>query len=156
MSVNHVPDGYHAVQAYLIVQNADEAIEWYKKVFGAVERMRLTGPGGSVGHAELEIGDSIIMLASEFPDMDVYGPEHFNGSPISMAIYFEDVDTVYQRAVDAGATAKRPVQDQFYGDRSGMIVDPFGHSWSLATHIEDVTPEEVQKRFDQMMSGGNG
>ncbi|TWT34983.1 Glyoxalase-like domain protein [Thalassoglobus neptunius] len=155
MSVKPVPDGYHAVQAYLIVQNATEAIEWYKEVFGTEEQMRLTGPGGSVGHAELQIGDSVVMLASEFPDMEVYAPEHFNGSPISMAIYLEDVDTVYQRAIDAGATAKRPVQDQFYGDRSGMIVDPFGHSWSLATHIEDVTPEEVQKRFDQMMSAGN-
>lgn len=149
MSVPPIPAGYHSITAYLVVQDAARAIEFYKSVFGAVELFRLTAGPDKIAHAELQIGDSRIMLADEFPDMDALGPGHYGGSPVSLLIYVPDSEEVFFKALDAGATLKRPLVDQFYGDRSGMIVDPFGHTWSIATHIEDVSPEEMQRRMEQ-------
>lgn len=150
MSVKPIPDGYHAVTPYLVMKNASDAIEWYRKVFHAEAHLRLDGPGNSVAHAEIKVGDSIIMLADECPDMGFYGPDHYEGSPSHLMIYTEDVDKMFDAAVAAGAEALRPVNDQFYGDRSGAIKDPFGHQWTLATHIKDMTQEEVQKAADEM------
>lgn len=149
MSVPPIPAGYHSITAYLVVQDAARAIEFYKSVFGAVELFRLTAGPDKIAHAELQIGDSRIMLADEFPDMDALGPGHYGGSPVSLLIYVPDSEEVFFKALDAGATLKRPLVDQFYGDRSGMVVDPFGHTWSIATHIEDVSPEEMQRRMEQ-------
>lgn len=149
MSVPPIPAGYHSITAYLVVQDAARAIEFYKSVFGAVELFRLTAGPDKIAHAELQIGDSRIMLADEFPDMDALGPGHYGGSPVSLLIYVPDAEEVFFKALDAGATLKRPLVDQFYGDRSGMVVDPFGHTWSIATHIEDVSPEEMQRRMEQ-------
>jgi PhnB protein len=144
--VKPIPDGYHAVTPYLVVDGAVAAIEFYKKAFGATEVMRFDAPGGKVGHAELQIGDSRIMLADEHPEMGARGPQSFGGSPISILLYMVDVDAVVARAIAAGATLHRAVADQFYGDRSGGVKDPFGHIWFVATHIEDVSLEEMQKR----------
>lgn len=149
MSVPPIPAGYHSITAYLVVQDAARAIEFYKSVFGAVELFRLTAGPDKIAHAELQIGDARIMLADEFPDMDALGPGHYGGSPVSLLIYVPDSEEVFFKALDAGATLKRPLVDQFYGDRSGMVVDPFGHTWSIATHIEDVSPEEMQRRMEQ-------
>lgn len=149
MSVPPIPAGYHSITAYLVVQDAARAIEFYKSVFGAVELFRLTAGPDKIAHAELQIGDSRIMLADEFPDMDALGPGHYGGSPVSLLIYVPNSEEVFFKALDAGATLKRPLVDQFYGDRSGMVVDPFGHTWSIATHIEDVSPEEMQRRMEQ-------
>jgi len=149
--IKPVPDGYHTATPYLVVNGAARALEFYKKAFGATESMRLPGPEGKVMHAEIKIGDSTIMLADEFPEMGAKGPQAFGGSPVSILLYVEDVDARFSRAVAAGATVQRPVQDQFYGDRSGTLVDPFGHTWSIATHKEDVSPEEMAKRMK--MSG---
>ena len=147
MSVSPIPAGYHSVTPYLIVREAAKAIEFYKAAFGAVELFRLEMEGGKMGHAEIKIGDSCVMLADEFPDMGALGPESIGGTPVSLLIYMPEVDKVFARALAAGATLKKPVQDQFYGDRSGMLTDPFGHSWSIATHIEDVSPEEMTRRM---------
>ncbi|MCA9054470.1 MAG: VOC family protein [Planctomycetaceae bacterium] len=147
MSVKPIPDGYHSVTPYLICRNAAAAIDYYTKAFGARERMRLPMPGGLLGHAELEIGDSVVMLADENQEWGAMSPQTLGGTPASVLIYVEDVDTVFQRAIDAGAKVVRPLQDQFYGDRSGHLEDPFGHRWSVATHVEDVSPEELQKRM---------
>jgi len=144
--VKPVPEGYHAVTPYLIIQGAAAAIEFYKKAFGATEVMRMSAPSGKVGHAELRFGDSHVMLADEYPDMGYRGPRSIGGSPVSILLYVEDVDATVERAVAAGAKLLKPVQDQFYGDRSGTLEDPFGHVWSVATHIEDVPPEEMEKR----------
>lgn len=149
MSVPPIPAGYHAVTAYLVVQDAARAIEFYKSVFGAVEVFRLNAGPDKIAHAELQIGDSRIMLADEFPDMDALGPGHFGGSPVSLLVYVPDSEEVFFKALEAGATLKRPLVDQFYGDRSGMVVDPFGHTWSIATHIEDVSPEEMRRRMGE-------
>jgi PhnB protein len=146
-TVKPVPDGYPAVMPYLIMEGAARAIDFYKEVLGAQERMRMEHEG-RVGHAELQIGDSVIMLADEYPDMGARGPRAFGGSPVSIMVYVPDVDAVVQKAVQAGAKIVRPVEDKFYGDRSGSIEDPFGHSWHLSTHIEDVLPEEMKKRAD--------
>ncbi len=146
-----IPDGYHTATAYLIVKDAASALEFYRKVFGATELMRLPGPGGKVMHAEMQFGDSRIMLADEFPEMGARSPHAFGGSPVSMHLYVEDVDARFKKAIAAGATEKRPVKDQFYGDRSGTLVDPFGHVWTIATHKEDLSPEEVTKRFKAEM-----
>jgi PhnB protein len=146
--VKPIPDGYHTVTPYLIMKDAAAAIEFYKKALGATEVMRLADESGKVMHAEIKVGDSVIMLADEFPDMGVVGPQTLGGTPVTLHLYVEDVDSFFQRAIDAGASVKRPVQDQFYGDRSGQFVDPFGHSWSVGTHKEDVTPEEMMKRFE--------
>ena len=147
MSVSPIPAGYHSVTPYLVVKGAAQAIEFYKAAFGAVELFRLEMGDRRLGHAELQIGDSHVMLADEFPEMGALGPESYGGTPVSLLIYIPEVDAVFARALAAGATEKKPVQDQFYGDRSGMLTDPFGHSWSIATHIEDVAPEEMSRRM---------
>lgn len=147
MSVSPIPAGYHSVTPYLIVKDAAQAIEFYKAAFGAIELFRLEMEDGRMGHAEIKIGDSPVMLADEFPEMGATGPESLGGTPVSLLIYMPEVDAVFARALAAGATLKRPVQDQFYGDRSGMLTDPFGHSWSIATHIEDVSHEEMSRRM---------
>jgi PhnB protein len=152
--VKPIPDGYHSVTPYLIVDGAAAAIDFYKKAFGATEIFRMGAPGGRIGHAEIRIGDSHIMLADEFPEMDAKSPKIFGGSPISLLVYVENADAVVERAVAAGATLVRPVKDQFYGDRSGGVKDPFGHSWYVATHIEDVSPEEMKRRSEKMHAQG--
>ena len=152
--VNPIPDGYRRVTPYLIVDGAAAAIDFYSSVFGATERMRMDGPEGRVGHAELEIGDSVIMLADEHPEMNASGPRSTGGTPVSLHLYVEDVDSVFERAVEAGAKPLRPVEDQFYGDRLGSLEDPFGHHWSVATHVEDVSPEEMSKRMAEAAPGG--
>jgi PhnB protein len=141
-----IPDGYHTATPYLIVNDAAGAIEFYKRAFGATEVMRMAQPNGKIGHAEIKIGDSPIMLADESPEMGARGPKSFGGSPVSILLYVEDVDTTFSRAVAAGAKVQRPVADQFYGDRTGGVEDPFGHVWYIATHTEDVSPEEMRKR----------
>jgi len=144
--VKPIPDGYHSVTPYLICDGAADAIEYYKKAFGATELFRMDHEG-KVGHAELKIGDSPIMLADEYPQMGYRSPKALGGTPVSIMIYVPDVDTVYQQAIDAGATEVKPLQDQFYGDRSGTLTDPFGHVWTIATHKEDVTMEEMNRRM---------
>ena len=149
-----IPDGYPVVSSYLIVRGAARALDFYQQAFGAKERLRLDMPGGLIGHAELQLGDSLIMLADEFPDMNCRSPEAYGGSPVSLHLYVTDVDAVVARAVALGAKVTRPVQNQFYGDRSGTLVDPFGHTWNLATHIEDVSPEETSRRAAQLHGAG--
>jgi PhnB protein len=151
MAVKPIPDGYYTVTPYLIAKDAGSAIEFYKKAFGAVELMRFPDPTGKVGHAEIKIGNSVIMLADEFPEMGARSPLALGGSPVSILLYVEDVDGLSARAVAAGATVVRPVMDQFYGDRSGTFKDPFGHVWTIATHKEDLSLEEVQKRAAEFM-----
>ena len=151
--VKPIPDGYPQVTPYLCVDGAKDAIEFYSKVLGAKERMHMPTPDGKIGHAELELGDSLIMLADEFPEMGVRGPKAVGGTPVMIMIYVEDVDAVFDAAVAAGATALRPMEDQFYWDRTGQFEDPFGHRWSVATHVEDVPPEEMEKRAAEAMSG---
>ena len=141
-----IPDGYHTATPYLIVNGGAQAIEFYKKAFGATELMRMPQPGGKIGHAEIKIGDSPIMLADESPDVGARSPQSIGGSPVSIMLYVEDVDRIFSQAVAAGAKVKRPVADQFYGDRTGGVEDPFGHLWYIATHVEDVSPEEMKKR----------
>lgn len=136
---------------YLIVKGAAEAIEFYKRAFGATELLRMADPKGRVGHAEIRIGDSVIMLADEYPEMGHRGPRSLGGSSVSILLYLEDVDTVFERALKAGARAQRPVQNQFYGDRSGTLEDPFGHVWTIATHVEDVPEEELKRRAEAVM-----
>jgi PhnB protein len=145
-SVKPIPEGYHSVTPYLIVKGAAKAIEFYKQAFGATEKGRMAAPDGRIGHAELQIGDSRIMLADEFPEMDTRGPESFGGTPVMIHLYVEDVDRVAKQATAAGARELRPVKNQFYGDRSGMFADPFGHKWNISTHKEDVPAEEMRKR----------
>jgi PhnB protein len=139
---------------YLVVDDAAKAIEFYQKVFDAKAGVRLDMPGGKVGHAELQIGDSMIMLADEFPEMDALSPKTVGGTPMSIALYVADVDATVKRAVDGGATITKPIQDQFYGNRSGTLIDPFGHKWSIATHIEDVSDEEMKTRAAKLFGGG--
>lgn len=141
-----IPEGYHSVTPYLIVKGAARAIEFYKQAFGATEKVRMAQPDGRIGHAEIQIGDSCIMLADEFPERNIVGPESLGGTPVMIHIYVEDVDAVAKQAVAAGAKEVLPVQDQFYGDRSGMFTDPFGHKWNISTHKEDLTAEEIGKR----------
>ena len=150
MSAKPIPDGYPAITPYLIVEGAAGAIDFYKDVFGATERMRLAAPQGRVGHAELTIGGSLLMLADACPEMNVLAPTPGGGSPVGLHLYVEDVDAVVARAVAAGAKVERPVVTTFYGDRTGSIVDPFGHHWHVATHVEDVLPEEIQRRMAAM------
>ena len=155
MSVKPIPDGYHTATPYLIVTGAASALEFYKQAFGAVELFRMAAPDGRIGHAEMQIGDSRIMLADEFPDMGFRSPQSLGGTPVGLMLYVEDVDARFSRAVAAGAKVVRPVKDQFYGDRSGTLTDPFGHSWTLATHIEDLTMAEVQKRSESQFKQEN-
>jgi PhnB protein len=145
--VNPIPEGYPRVTPYLIVDGASAAIDFYRDVLGATERMRMPGPNDKVGHAELQLGDSLIMLADEAPDMDSLGPKSVGGTSLMLHVYVEDADAVFERAVQEGAKALRQVEDRFYGDRSGEFEDPFGHQWSVATHVEDVPPEEMEKRM---------
>ena len=154
MTVKPIPDGYHTVTPYLIVKDAASAIEFYKKAFGATEAMRLSEPGGRIGHAEIRIGDAPIMLSDEYPEMDVRSPQSLGGSPVLIHLYVDDVDALASRAVAAGAKLLRPVADQFYGDRSGTLTDPFGHRWMIATRKEDVSAAEMQKRYDALMKAG--
>jgi len=151
MATKSVPEGYHAATPYLIVKGAAEAIEFYKRAFGATELLRMADPQGRVGHAEIKIGDSVIMLADAHPAMGYRGPRSLGGSSVSILLYLEDVDTVFERAVKTGARALRAVANQFYGDRSGTLEDPFGHVWTVATHVEDVPPEEMQRRAGAAM-----
>jgi PhnB protein len=141
-----IPDGYHGATPYLIVNDAAAAIEFYKKAFGATELMRMPKPNGKIGHAEIKIGDSPIMLADEAPEVGARSPRTIGGSPVSILLYVDDVDTTFTKAVNGGAKVQRPVADQFYGDRTGGVEDPFGHLWYIATHVEDVSPEEMKKR----------
>ena len=149
-----IPDDYQRVTPYLYIDGAGTAIDFYCSVLGARERMRMPTPDGRIGHAELEIGDSVIMLADANPDMDVRSPRSIGGTPIALHVYVDDVDSVFGQAVDAGAKQLRPVEDQFYGDRSGQFEDPFGHRWNVATHVEDVPPDEMAKRAAAAMAAG--
>jgi PhnB protein len=149
-NVDPIPDGYPRLSPYLVVDGAARAIDFYHEVLGATERMRMPGPDGRIGHAELQLGDSVIMLADEYPEMDVRGPKAIGGTPVTLGVYVEDVDATFEAAIAAGAEALRPVEDQFYGDRSGQFVDPFGHRWSVSSHVEDVPPDEMAKRAAEM------
>ncbi|MBC8645657.1 MAG: VOC family protein [Thermoanaerobaculia bacterium] len=144
-TVRPIPEGYHTVTPYLSIDGAAAAIEFYEKAFGAKELFRIAQPDGRVGHAELQIGDSRVMLADEYPEMNFRGPSSIGATPVMLHLYVEDVDAAFARAVAAGAKVTRPLRDEFYGDRTGSVEDPFGHWWSLATHVRDVSEEEMQK-----------
>ena len=150
--VKPIPEGYRSVTPYLVFEDAATAINFYKTAFGAEERMRMEAPGGKIGHAEIEIGDSLVMLSDAFPQSAARPPSELGGTTAGVFLYVEDVDDVTQRAVDAGATVTMEVADQFWGDRFGTVTDPFGHSWSIATHVEDVPPEEIAKRAKEAMA----
>lgn len=151
MAVKPIPDEYHSITPYLIVRGAAKAIEFYQRAFGATERLRLNRGEGKIAHAEMSIGDSVFMLADEVPESGIVGPETLGGVASSLLLYVQNVDAQFARALAAGAKVKRPVVDQFYGDRSGTLIDPFGHVWTLATHTQDVSPEEMDRRFAEMM-----
>ncbi|HXP99500.1 MAG TPA: VOC family protein [Solirubrobacteraceae bacterium] len=148
-----IPDDYPQVMPYLIVDGAGEAIEFYKGVLGATERMRIEGPDGRLGHAELQIGEAVIMLADENPGMNIEGPKLVGGTPVTIHVYLEDADGAFERAVQAGAKPLRAVEDQFYGDRSGQFEDPYGHRWNVATHVEDISEEEMLRRAAEIGGG---
>lgn len=151
MAVKPIPDGYHTLTPYLAIKNsATKAIDFYKKAFGAKELLRMPGPGGTIGHAEIKIGDSVIMLSDEMEGMGSKSPFSLGGTPVTLMIYVKDVDKTYKQALNAGGKEIRPLENQFYGDRSGTLTDPFGHVWTVATHIEDVPPEEMEKRMKEM------
>lgn len=149
MATKPIPDGYHSVTPYLVLRDAARAIDFYKKALGASEVFRMEAPGGKIGHAEIKVGDSVIMLADEFPERGHVGPQSLGGSSVGLMVYVSDVDSQFRKAVDAGAKVKEDVKDQFYGDRSGTLVDPFGHVWTIATHKEDVPPEELSRRMEE-------
>lgn len=151
--VKPIPEGYHSVTPYLCIKGAVQALEYYKKAFGAIELFRMEHDG-KIGHAEIKIGDSPIMLADEFPEMGFVSPQTLGGSPVGIMIYVEDVDTVFKQAIDSGGVEKKALEDQFYGDRSGTLTDPFGHVWTVATHKEDVSPEEIDKRLAAVKAQG--
>ena len=150
MSVKPIPDGYHTLTPYLIVRDVGQAIEFYKRAFGATEILRMPGPDGKIMHGEVKIGDSMVMMGQENLEWGAPCPETLNGSPVNLALYVVDVDASFARALQAGAKVKQPLTDQFYGDRSGTVTDPFGHIWTIATHKEDVSPEEMGKRMAAM------
>jgi len=152
-NVKPIPEGYARVTPYLCIDGASAAIEFYRTVFGATERMRMPAPGGKVGHAELDFGGSVVMLADEHPEMGVRGPKSIGGSPVTLSVYVEDVDRVFAAALAAGARELRAVENQFYGDRSGQFEDPFGHRWNVATHVQDVSPEEMERRAAEKGKG---
>src|SRR5262249_16076923 len=152
MPVKPIPEGYHSISPSLTVDGATEAIEFYKRAFGATERMRMAMPNGKIGHAELDIGDSVVMLNDVLPESSVQSPNELGGTAVSVFLYVDDVDSVVQDAVDAGATVTMPVADQFWGDRFGTVSDPFGHHWGIATHVEDLTPEEIAVRGREAMA----
>jgi PhnB protein len=153
MTVKAIPTGHRTVTPYLTIRNAVKALEFYQKAFGATEAFKLLMPDGRVGHAEIRLGDSLIMLSDEFPEYGGTAPDTLGGSPVSLHLYVEDVDAFFTRALAAGAKERKPVMDQFYGDRSGQLEDPFGHLWWVATHKEDIAPEELQKRALEMCAG---
>jgi PhnB protein len=150
--VKKIPEGYHSITPALIVKDGNAAIEFYKKGFGAEERHRMKSPDGRIGHAELKIGDSIVMLTDEFPEMKCLSPKSIGGSAVSMYVYVEDVDDTFNKTVSAGAKVLDPVKDQFWGDRHGRIEDPFGHLWSIATHKKDLSPEDMKKAAEEAFS----
>ncbi len=152
MSVKPIPDGYHSVTPYLIVKGGGAAIDFYKRAFNAVEVMRLEAPDGKLGHAEISIGNSRVMLADEFPEMGAVSPQTLAGTAVSLLIYVEDCDALFQQAVAAGAIVERPLANQFYGDRSGMLADPFGHRWCIASRQEELTVEEINARAMKQMA----
>jgi PhnB protein len=152
-TVKAIPAGHHTVTPYLAIKNASKALEFYKQAFGAIESYKLMMPDGRLGHAEIRLGDSMIMLSDEFPEYGGKAPETLDGSPVSIHLYVEDVDAFFRKALAAGAKERKPVMNQFYGDRSGQLEDPFGHLWWVATHKEDVAPEEMQKRVQAMFAG---
>ena len=154
--VQPIPDGYPQVIPYLIIDGANEAIEFYSKVFGVKERMRMDGPDGRVGHAELEIGSGLLMLADPAPQIGVQDPKAVGGTPVTVSVYVEDVDGVFKQALDAGATELRAPETMFYGDKTGMFEDPWGHKWSVATHVEDVPPDEMEKRMGEFSEEAAG
>jgi len=151
--VNPIPDGYRRVNPYLAIDGAAEAIDFYKAVFGATERMRLAMPDGTIAHTEIDIGDSVVMISDENPEMGAVGPLTVGGNPGWLMVYVEDVDATMAKAVELGATQDMPVEDQFWGDRSGQFTDRWGHKWNVASHIEDVTPDEMEKRAAEAMGG---
>jgi PhnB protein len=152
--VKAIPDGYPRVSPHLSVVGGSDAIDFYKSIFGASERMRMAAPDGSVVHAEIQIGDSVLMIGEEMPGGVDPSPKTLGGSPVALFVYLEDVDDVFRRALEAGATAVSEPEDQFYGDRVGMFDDPFGHRWNVATHIEDVPPDEMERRAAEAMAAG--
>jgi PhnB protein len=152
--VKPVPEGYHNVTPYLIIDGAARALDYYKRVFGATERMRMPGPNGKIGHAEISIGDSVIMMADEHPEMGARAPRAFGGAAVSIMLYVNDVDATVKTALAEGAKLVQPVEDKFYGDRAGTIEDPFGHQWHIGTHKEDVAPDEMQRRMAAMTKSG--
>lgn len=156
MAVKPIPDGYHSVTPYLIVDGAAEAIQFYKRAFGAAEVLRLPGPDGKIMHAEIQIGNSRLMLADECPAMNAIAPQGPGKAGTTFCLYVDDVDKMVEQAVAAGAKIQRPLQDQFYGDRSATLEDPFNHVWTVATHIEDVAPEEIDRRFAELMQQSQG
>lgn len=149
MATKAIPPGYHSVTPYLIIDGAGKAIDFYKRAFGAKELMRMESPDGRVGHAEIQIGDSHIMLADEYPEMGYRSPQALGGAAVSLMVYVEKVDQIFKQALSSGAQELQPVKDQFYGDRSGTLKDPFGHVWTISTHVEDVAPEEMRRRAQQ-------
>jgi len=156
MATKSTPDGYHSVTPYLIVKGAADAIDFYRRAFAATELMRMPNPNGKIAHAEIRIGDSAIMLADEHPEMGHRSPLSLGGAGVSLMIYVERVDEVFKRAVASGAKELQPVKDQFYGDRSGTLQDPFGHQWTVATHVEDIAPDEMRRRAEKFMPGASG
>ena len=152
MTTQPIPEGYRTLTTYLTVENGADAIDYYKDVFGAKERIRMEAPDGKIGHAELEIGDSLLMLSDAFPGAASRPPTELGGTTAGAFMYVEDVDAVVKRAVESGATVTMEIADQFWGDRFGSITDPFGHSWSIATHVEDVPPEEIEERAKAAMA----
>jgi PhnB protein len=152
MGTNPIPEGYNTVTPYLAVDDAAQAIEFYSRAFGATERGRMPGPDGKIAHAEIQIGDSIVMTSDPFPQSTIRPPKEIGGTSVSIFLYVEDVDSVVQDAVDAGATITMPVEDMFWGDRFGQVQDPFGHVWQIATHVEDVSPDEMAKRAEEAMA----
>ncbi|TFW20221.1 VOC family protein [Duganella callida] len=150
-NVDKIPKGMHSVTPHLVCEGAADAIEFYKKAFNAVEMMRMPGPNGKLMHAGVRIGDSVIMLADDFPEYGGLGPKALKGSPVTLHLYVEDVDATFQQALDAGASVRMPVADMFWGDRYGQVTDPFGHHWSIATHIKDMSPEEMMAAMQQQM-----
>lgn len=153
-TVKPIPDAYRQATPYLCIKDAASAIEFYRKAFGAKELERMTEPDGKIGHAEIQIGEARIMLADEYPALDFRSPKSLGGSPVLIFLYVEDVDAFFQRAIEAGATVRQPLEDKFYGDRSGTLEEPFGHIWSFATHKEDVPPEEMKRRFEAQARAG--
>ena len=151
--VQAIPDGYPRISPYLIVDGADAAVEFYGSVLGTIERMRMPMPDGTIAHCELQLGESVVMLADEQPEMDIRGPKTIGGSPVTLSVYVQDVDTTFSLAIQSGAKPIREVETQFYGDRSGEFEDPFGHRWNVASHVEDVPPEEMGRRAAAAMAG---